>query len=128
MKEETEVRLEALKLVKDWSTGLLFVQSAAIGVVGALCEKHSPHGWLLGLTVALFASLVSSIYLGAVCVVGTLPAIAQRLPENPGCDIYAERGGLRRGFRPTLGKYCLWQAQLFILSLILFAVFAIGIA
>ncbi|MDJ0599761.1 MAG: hypothetical protein QNJ37_13075 [Crocosphaera sp.] len=29
-------QLEALKLVKEWSTGLIFVQSAAIAVVGGL--------------------------------------------------------------------------------------------
>lgn len=129
MKEAIEAKLEALKLIKDWSTALLVVQSAAIGVVGTLVEKHPPSGSGLWLVIALFASLILSIYIGGVCVNGTIPYIAQNLPNNPTCDIYTERGGLRsrRGqLRATLGSFCMWQARLFVISLILFAVFVVS--
>ena len=127
MKHEIEVRLAALKLIRDWSTGLLVIQSAAIGVVGTFLATPV-KGWLLCLVAALFATLITSIYVGAVCVVGTIPYIAQSLVTNPGCNIYEQRGGLApldRKQRATLGMFCIWQANLFIVSLILFAVFAI---
>ena len=128
MNENVEVRLETLKLIKDWSTALLVVQSAAIGVVGSLIEKRPPSGIQFWIVIALFLTLILSIYLGAVCVIGTIPYIAQNLPKRPECNIYEERGGLasRRGRpRATLGAFCIWQANLFLLSLILFALFAV---
>jgi hypothetical protein len=125
---DVEARLEALKLVKDWSTALLVVQSGAIAVMGGLIEKRPPSGWLLGVVVAVFCTLILSIYLGAICVIGTIPYIAQHLPGSPTSDIYEGRGGLVRGGRPspTLGTYCIWQSRLFLWSLILFALFVIG--
>lgn len=128
MDEIVEVRMEALKLVKDWSTALLVVQSAAIGVVGSLIEKHPPDGWPLAIVVVMFFTLILSIYLGAVCVIGTIPYIAQNLPDKGKCDIYEERGGLkdRKGRQnPKLGTFCIWQSRLFLASLVLFALFTI---
>src|SRR2546423_1956195 len=128
MNKAVEARLEALRLIKDWSVALLVVQSGAIGVVGTLIEKHPPTGILFWIVICLFASLIASIYIGAICVIGTIPYIAQNLPTNPDCDIYKQRGGLasRRGRpRATLGAFCIWQANLFLFSLILFAAFAV---
>ncbi|WP_254956268.1 MULTISPECIES: transposase, partial [unclassified Cyanobium] len=71
--------LEALKLVRDWSSGLILVESAAIGVVGTLL-RQSPTGWYGLLTALLLVSLVGSIWVGAVWVVGTIPSIAEKLP------------------------------------------------
>jgi hypothetical protein len=121
------VRVEALKLVKDWSAGLIVVQSGAIAVIGALL-KTVPTGGLLILVILLFTSLIASIYIGAVAVNGTIPYIVQILPTQKNCDIYAQKGGLKSksGLTHfTLGKLCLLQARIFIVSLILFAVFAI---
>ncbi len=36
-------QLEALKLVKEWRSGLIFVQSAAIAVVGELLQNKPPN-------------------------------------------------------------------------------------
>jgi hypothetical protein len=122
-------RLEALKLIKDWSAGLIVVQSTAIAVVGAFLQTV-PSGWRLWLVIALLLSLIISIYIGAVAVIGTIPYITQRLPENPDCDIYTHAGGLKTTHKGlatlSLGQLCLWQARLFTISLVLFAIFAVS--
>jgi len=117
--EKISARLEALKLVKDWSSGLVVVQSGAVAVIGALL-KSVPSGWSFWLVIALLASLILSIWMGAVSVAGTIPYIVQKLPGDPDLDIYAQQGGMGG---PKLGTQCLCQSGLFILSLILFGVF-----
>jgi len=120
----TSNHLEALKLVKDWSSGLIVVQSAAIGVIGTFL-KQPPTGMYGVLTASLLTSLISSIVVGAVWVVGAIPYIAQELPSllqsNPKFSIYAQRGG-KKGDR-TLGTMCEIQIFLFVSSLILFSLF-----
>lgn len=122
-------RLEALKLVKDWSAGLIVVESTAIAVVGAFLQTV-PSGWRLWLVIALLLSLISSIYIGAVAVMGTIPYIAQGLHETPERNIYDYAGGIKRDYLGLanfrLGRLCLLQANLFTLSLILFAIFAVS--
>ncbi len=129
--QHISVRMEALKLIKDWSAGLIVVQSGAIAVVGAFLQTV-PSGWRLVLVVILLLSLIASIYIGAVAVIGTIPSIAQTLPEKPDCDIYACVGKLQRSYfgarwaNRKLGDLCMLQARLFTLSLILFAIFAVS--
>ena len=118
MTEDITVRIEALKLVKEWSIGLIVVQSGAVAVIGTLLNQP-PTGWFLVLVIALFISLIASIWFGAVSVVGTIPFIVQKLPENPKCDIYEHKGGIGKF---TLGQQCSYQERLFIISLLLFAV------
>lgn len=117
--------LEALKLVRDWSSGLILVESAAIGVVGTLL-RQSPTGWYGLLTALLLVSLVGSIWVGAVWVVGTIPSIAEKLPmllqAEPHLSIYEQKGGLK-GEHPSLGTECRLQIRLFLLSLVLFGLF-----
>jgi hypothetical protein len=118
---------EALRLVQGWSQGLVLVQSAALGVIGALLQEP-PRGLSLLVTLLLLASLLFSIGVGTVWVSGTVPSIAQRLPlllaQDPQLDIYAQKGALtgpgRRALGPTLGDQCLLQANSFLLSLLLF--------
>ncbi|MFH1303548.1 MAG: hypothetical protein ABIK07_21040, partial [Planctomycetota bacterium] len=117
MNEHVLVRIEALKLVREWSTGLIVIQSSAIAIVGALLNE-TPAGWYLFLVAALLVSLVISIWFGAVSVVGTIPYITQNLPENPASDIYSQRGGIGK---LTLGQQCMLQGYLFVFSLALFS-------
>lgn len=126
MNQDIQVRLEALKLIKDWSAGLIVVQSGAIAVVGALL-KAVPTGWPLALVIVLLFSLIASIYMGAVSVIGTVPYIAQNLTKDPQCDIYAQSGGIAKGplGTLTLGRLCLLQTHLFVVSLLLFGIFAV---
>lgn len=126
MNQDIQVRLEALKLIKDWSAGLIVVQSGAIAVVGALL-KAVPTGLNLALVLALLLLLIASIYMGAVSVIGTVPYIVQNLPKDPQCDIYAQSGGIAKGplGTLTLGRLCLLQAHLFVGSLLLFGLFAV---
>lgn len=127
MSENVEVRLEALKLVKEFAVVLIVLQTAAIGVAGKLLENHAPEGWRLALTAAMFAAFLAAIYIGAICVIGTIPAIAQKLPAAADRDIYGMTGSLDGEGRWTLGRFCLWQAHLFMLSLGLFVVFVLCI-
>jgi hypothetical protein len=117
--------LEALKLVRDWSSGLILVQSAAIGVVGTLLRQPTT-GWYGILTALLLVSLVGSIWVGAVWVVGTIPYIAEKLPTllqaGSQLSIYDQKGGLK-GEHPSLGTQCRLQIRLFLMSLILFGLF-----
>lgn len=85
--EQIAARLEALKLVKEWSSGLVVIQTAAIGVVGGLF-KSVPIGPALYLLIALLASLTLSVCTGAVSVMGTIPYIVENLPGDPDKDIY----------------------------------------
>jgi hypothetical protein len=100
--EKITARLEALKLVKEWSSGLVVVQSGAIAVIGAVF-KTVPTGWSLALVIVLLVTLISSIYVGAVAVAGTVPYIVQSLPTNPDGDIYEQTGGMGG---PALGSLC----------------------
>lgn len=132
---DTAHHLEALKLVKEWSQGLVLVQSAAIGVIGALL-KQPPSGVHLLLTILLLACLVFSIWVGAVWVSGTVPSIAQRLPallaQNPDLDIYRQKGGLtgagKKVLGQTLGDQCMLQSNSFIVSLVLFSLFILSLS
>lgn len=123
-------KLEALKLIKEWSKGLIVVQSAAIVVVGGLLQSKPPT--LVSLIIAGILSffLIASIYMGAVSIIGTIPYIVQNLPQQPRGDIYAERGGLKlKRWRflkeRNLGNQCMFQANFFSISLVLFVVFMI---
>lgn len=120
---QINVRLEALKQIRDYSASLVVIQSGFVAVIGVLLKTSSTSGSIyLGI---LFAVLIVSIYFGAVVVAGTVPYIVQRIADNPGCDIYKETGGIPKGklAKQPLGKLCLLQAHLFIGVLVLFAVF-----
>jgi hypothetical protein len=129
----TSNHLEALKLVKDWSSGLVVVQSAAIGVVGSLLKQPPSDCLHLIITMVLLGTLIFSIWLGAVGVSGTVPYIAQNLSslqakanaQNKDLDIYAQKGGIASD--PDLGMQCRLQSYSFIFSLFLFAVFILSL-
>ena len=122
---QINVRLEALKHIRDYSASLVVIQSGFIAVIGLLLKTSSPSGtFYLGI---LFAVLIVSIYIGAVAVVGTVPHIVQKIANQPDCDIYEQTGGIPKGWLATqkLGKLCLLQAHLFVGVLALFAVFVL---
>jgi hypothetical protein len=121
-------RIEALKLIKEWSAGMIVVQSGAIAVVGAMLGTV-PTWFALALVIYLLLVLVASIYVGAVAVVGTIPFITQSIPDDPTCDVYSRRGGLKN-YRVelaalSLGDQCILQSNLFVLSLIIFSLFVV---
>jgi hypothetical protein len=121
------VRIDALKLVKDYSAAIVIVQSGLIAVIGSLLKAPAP-AWFTWLTIMLLATLICSIYVGAVTIAGTVPYIVQTLADNPACSIYDQAGGIARGWLATrpLGTLCLLQAHLFVAGLLLFAWFALA--
>lgn len=122
---QINVRLEALKQVRDYGASLVAIQSGFVAVIGLLLKTSSNSGSIyLGV---LFAVLIVSIYVGAVVVAGTVPHIVQKIADNPGCDIYEQTGGIPKGklAEKSLGKLCLLQAHLFTGVLVLFAGFVL---
>ena len=120
---QINVRLEALKQIRDYGSSLVAIQSGFIAVIGVLLKASSPSGTIyLGI---VFAVLIVSIYVGAVA--GTVPHIVQKIADHPNCDIYEQTGGIPKGWLATqkLGKLCLLQAHLFVGVLFLFAVFVL---
>lgn len=65
-------QLEAIKLVKDWSTWLVAVQTGVLGLFAALQIKPS------SLTVYCFVISIIT----ATWVLGALPSLAQRIAPN----------------------------------------------
>src|ERR1044071_7997472 len=126
VEHQITVRVEALKLVKDWSAALIVIQSGLIAVVGGLLKTPVPENvvWLTGVLLAL---LIVSIYIGSVMVSGTVPYIVQMLADQPRCDIYAQTGGNAKGrlAKISLGRVCLFQGPFFVASLVLFAWFVL---
>lgn len=86
MDEKISPYFECLKLLKDWSTGLVFVQTGAIAVFGGLAQKDSfEPNWMFG--GALICFLLSIAF--AANVVGViayrmqyLPDLVQQYPDN----------------------------------------------
>jgi hypothetical protein len=95
--------LEALKLLKEWSTWLVTIQTATIGgiavglkdfkfpadcfVISSISCEFVEKGLATGAIILFGISIVSAMYL-----LLALPAVAQRLPaEGEGQDIYFMR-------------------------------------
>lgn len=58
VEQQIRTRLEALKLVSDWSKGAILIQTAGLGAVGALLRELPSSGWMLALVIALCAAFV----------------------------------------------------------------------
>jgi len=81
---------EALKLLKEWSTALVVVQTGTLALLGSLLQagKVRESTWL---AVALACFVVSMLF--AANVLGAIPGLVQDLPqlvERHG-DIYRMR-------------------------------------
>lgn len=86
MDDKTKSYFECLKLLKEWSTGLVFVQTGAIAVFGGLVQKDGfQSNWMFGISLICF--LLSIVF--AANVVGGiafrmqyLPDLVERYPDN----------------------------------------------
>jgi hypothetical protein len=85
--------LEALKLLKEWCTWLVAIETGVIGAIGVMHKDIALSGieykivWYLALLVivALGVSICASVHM-----VLAIPGMAQRLPPTDG-DIYSLR-------------------------------------
>lgn len=69
---------EALKLLKEWSTALVLVQTGAMAVLGGIIKDGiaaNQKPWLAASFVCFLVSI-----LGAAHVIGAIPKIVQNLP------------------------------------------------
>jgi hypothetical protein len=87
--------LEALKLLKDWSTWLAAIETAIIGAIGALSTGKDATALSPGAKfAAAVAALLATASLGFACFLFLgLPGVAQRLPPFHGNDIFHMRTG-----------------------------------
>jgi hypothetical protein len=85
---------EALKLLKEWSTALVVIQTGAIAVLGGLVKDGKILGSFSWLTTSLVCFLASILI--AANVIGAIPPIVQKLPElvDKYGDIYKMRNYL----------------------------------
>lgn len=110
---------EALKLLKEWSTALVVVQSGAMAVIGSMVKDGNVGTAKPYLAMAIICFLFSILV--AANVVGAIPKIAQNLPvlvERYG-DIYK----MRNSFGIPLTCLALAEHLLFALGVISFAAF-----
>jgi hypothetical protein len=75
-----ELHIEALKLLKEWSTSLVLVQCGALAVIGGIIRNpidSNNRKWLSISAVCFLLSIISS-----ASVVGAIPYIVEKLPYN----------------------------------------------
>jgi hypothetical protein len=70
---------EALKLLKEWSTTLLVLQTGILTAVGAFIDKAKLKDGRLSLIASMIFFAASVVI--ALNVIGTIPWATQRLPE-----------------------------------------------
>jgi hypothetical protein len=79
-----EDALEAIKLLKDWSSWLAGIETGAIAAVGALIKDGRPakHKWLLTACLTAFGLSL----LAAAWLLATLPRLTLRLKAGTGTE------------------------------------------
>ncbi len=89
MRKNNEHQLEALKAVKEWSSVLLSVQAALLGLLTIFGDLDSAarSDWRF---IVLVTALTASSLISAN-VVGAIPSMIQELADHPIDDIYAMR-------------------------------------
>jgi hypothetical protein len=79
LKEELQPYLEALKLLKEWSSTLLILQTGILAAVGAFLDKAKiaeGRRWLIASLIFFTVSIVI-----ALNVIGMIPWLTQKLPD-----------------------------------------------
>jgi hypothetical protein len=77
--ENWKLHFEALKLLKEWSTALVVIQTGAMAVLGGLLKNGSVGEAKIWLAISLACFLASILV--AANVIGAIPPIVQKLPE-----------------------------------------------
>jgi hypothetical protein len=72
---------EAIRLLKEWSTAIVVVQSGALAVIGGLIKDGSFNSaevvWLI---ISVCSFIISIVF--AANVIGALPLIVEELSDN----------------------------------------------
>jgi hypothetical protein len=94
MDAKPESRLEALKMLKEWSSLLLSLQAGLLTLLEIFAK---PSQQTTSFTIFVIAFAISVVI--AANVVGAIPSMIQRLGDEPVGDIYQmqNRWGLRLG-------------------------------
>ncbi len=118
MNGDPQQALEALKLLKDWSSGLVLVQGGIMSVIGALLKGTEQKAARVTALLSFVASVLSIV--AAANVLGSLPTIAENLGRTAGQSIYDQPANMLL----TVRTNCTLEATFFIIGLIFFIAFA----
>ena len=113
--------LEALNFLKHWCTGLVAIQTGAMAVLGSLVkdmDKSIPMFWF-GFAIICF---LVSIFIAAH-VLGAIPMIAQKLPEEKEIDTNIYR--IRNYFKIPIWIFAFLQHLFFIGGIFGFGIFVL---
>jgi len=115
----SDYRLEALKLLKEWSTALVVVQTGAMAVLGGLIKDSKMMSVKPWISISLGCFLASILI--TANVIGAIPGMVQQLSESTknNRDIYQ----MRNYFGIPLWIFALCQHLFFAAGLVAFGGF-----
>jgi hypothetical protein len=119
MESKYEPFHEALKLLKEWSTALVVIQTGAMAVLGGLVKDGVNTDAFPWLVTSLVCFLVSILV--AAHVTGAIPPIMQKLPEL--VERYGDIYKMPNYFRIPLGVLAFSEHILFAVGLGCFGIF-----
>ena|ERR1051325_4919397 len=120
---EVTCRTEALKQIREWSSSLITVQTAAVGAIAFWLQRESGDKSFWIAMVALVA-MVISLVIGGVFLGSTLPHCLCHLPyrTHGEQDVFHYKGGGRIPMH--VGTMVRGQSLTFVVSLIAFSLAA----
>lgn len=119
MESKYEPFHEALKLLKEWSTALVVIQTGAMAVLGGLVKngvKADAFPWLVTSLVCFLVSILVAAH-----VIGAIPPIMQKLPEL--VERYGDIYKMPNFFRIPIWVLAFSEHILFIVGLVSFGLF-----
>jgi hypothetical protein len=115
---EFQCRVEALKQIREWSSGLISIQTAGVAAIGLWLQREAGD-WSFWWSVLALFTLLASILIGAVFLGSTIPYAIAHVPyrRRDESDIFHYIGG--RG-KYSIGTWVKLQSILFFVSLVAF--------
>jgi hypothetical protein len=110
---------EALKLLKEWSTALVVIQTGAMAVLGGLVKdgvKPDAFPWLVTSLICFILSILVAAH-----VIGAMPPIMQKLPEK--VEQYGDIYKMQNYLHIPIGILAFSEHILFMAGLVSFGFF-----
>ena len=117
-------RMEALKLIQEWSKGLIGIQTGAVAAVGFWLQREAGDFSHVAAVIAL-GFLIVSLFCSTCFLWTTIPTAIAQLPRKSDSahddNVYNYTGG---GTWP-ISRMMDWQAGLFMCSVVCFTIAAV---